>query len=63
MSMEMRQIFLFPLYIEALHIKMRIIFDPQGIILFPIRSLTPQQAKVFALAAGFKHTKKGVPNN
>ena len=42
------------LKIEALRSKLRRIFDPQGIILFPIRSLTPQQATGNALAAGFK---------
>jgi hypothetical protein len=39
--------------IEALRIKLRRIFDPHGIIMFPIRSLTPQQAAGHVLAAGF----------
>jgi hypothetical protein len=43
----------FLLKIEALRSKLRRIFDPQGKILFPIRSLTPQQATGNALAAGF----------
>jgi hypothetical protein len=34
-----------------------IILDPQGITMFHIRSLTPQQAKVFALAAGFNELR------
>ncbi len=44
--------------IEALRSKPRRSFDPQGIILFPIRSFTPQQATEYALAAGFKSSKK-----
>jgi hypothetical protein len=39
--------------IEALYSNLRRIFDPQGIIMFPIRSLTPQQTTGNALAAGF----------
>jgi len=34
-------------------VKLRRIFDPQGIIMFPIRLLTPQQATGDALATGF----------
>jgi cold shock CspA family protein len=39
--------------IEALRSELRKIFDPQGIIMFPIHSLIPQQAAGNALAAGF----------
>jgi hypothetical protein len=45
---------LFIAVIEALRGLLRRIFDPQGIILFPIRSLTMQQATGNALTAGFK---------
>jgi len=42
--------------IEALRRKLWRIFDPQGIIMFPIRSLTPQQATGNALATGFRNS-------
>ena len=47
------------LKIEALCRSLLRIFDSQGIIMFPIRSLTPQQAEVFALGAGFIRTEEG----
>jgi len=46
--------------IEALRSKLRRIFDPQGIIMFPIHSLTPQQTTGNALAVGFKTFINGV---
>jgi hypothetical protein len=45
------------LAIEALRSKLLRIFDPQGIIMFPIRSLTPQQDTGNALATGFNRRR------
>jgi len=39
--------------LKVLRSLLRRTFDPLGIMVFPIRSLTPQQATGNALAAGF----------